>query len=253
MLGRFKDFWHANTALRQEDHYDELPENIFEKLLSTENLDNDVLITITGINHYFGKKPFIVGEKVFLQKETKNKYDKFAISVLFDGIKKCGYVANNDYTVKDGTFFAKEIYGGIESLKSATVLWTGESFAICTLDNMSQYDLIFGWGVWFFEDGRFDEAIKIFEFLAESRESAALSKRLSLCYIKKSDFKSALENINKAIEFDADNVKNLIIRSAILKELKEYKQALFDAETVLEIDRNNVFARKIKDEINKKL
>ncbi len=253
MSGTFRDFWLKNTDLRQEEHYDELPENIFEKLLSTENLDNDVLITVTGINHYFGKKPFRVGAKVFLQKETKNKYDKFAISVIFDGIKKCGYVANSEYTVKDGTFFAKEIYGGIENLTSATVLWAEENFAICTLDDMSQYDLLFGWGSCFFEDGKIDGAIKIFEFLAQNRKSAVLFKRLSLCYIKKSDFKSSLESINRAMELDDENVKNLVIRSAILKEMKEYKKALSDAEKVLKIDKNNVFANRIKEEINKKL
>ncbi len=253
MSGRFEDFWAENIDLSQENYQNELPENIFEKLLNTENLDNDVLITVTGIKYYWGKKPFGVGTKVFLQKETKNRYDKFAISVLFDGIKKCGYVANNDYTVKDGTFFAREIYGGIESLKSATVLWADEDFAVCALDKMSQYDLLFGWGVGFFEDGKIDEAINIFDFLAKNRESVALSKRLSLCYAKKSDFQSALENINRAIELDGKNIENLIIRSAVLKELKEYEKALSDAETVLEIDKDNVFAKKIEEELDRKL
>lgn len=253
MSGRFEDFWFENQDFREKNHYDELPENILEKFLNTENLCNDVLITITGINHYLGKKPFGIGAKVFLQKETKNKYDKFAISVLFDGTKKCGYVANSDYTVKDGTFFAKEIYGGIENLKSATVLWAEENFVICSLDDMSQYDLLFGWGTCFFQEYKIDDAIKIFKFLAENRKSAAPLKRLSLCYIKKSDFQSALESIDRAIEIDGDNVKNLVLRSAILKELKEYKKALFDAETVLEVDKDNVFAKKIKQELGREL
>ncbi len=253
MPGRFEDFWLENTEFRQENHYDELPKNIFEKFSNTENLDNDVLITVTGINHYFGKEPFNIGTKVFLQKETKNKYDKFAISVIFDGIKKCGYVANSEYTVKDGTFFAKEIYGGIENLKSATILWSDDNFAICSLDDMSQCDLLFGWGTCFFEDGKVDYAIKIFDYLTRYRESAALLQRLSLCYIKKSDFQNALKSINKAIELDDGNIKNLVIRSAILKELKEYKKALSDAESVLEIDRDNVVANKIKEELDRKL
>lgn len=253
MFGRFEGFWLENTELRQEHYYDKLPENFFEKFLNTENLDNDVLITVTGIKHYFGKKPFDIGTKVFLQKETKNEYDKFAVAVLFDGIKKGGYVANSDYTVKNGTFFAREIYGGIENLTSAKVLWADEDFAICSIDKMSQYDLLCGWGTCFFEDGKFDEAIGIFKFLMKYRECAAIYKRLSLCYIKKSDFRNALENINKAIGMDGDSIKNLIIRSAIFKELKEYKKALSDADTILEIDKDNIFAKKIKEELSREL
>ena len=38
-------------------------------------MKNSVLVTITGLAHYYGTKPFKVGAVIKLKKEYDNKYD----------------------------------------------------------------------------------------------------------------------------------------------------------------------------------
>ena len=42
-------------------------------------MKNSVLVTITGLAHYYGTKPFKVGAVIKLKKEYDNKYDDEAI------------------------------------------------------------------------------------------------------------------------------------------------------------------------------
>ncbi len=44
-----------------------------------ERNENSVLVTITGLAHYYGTKPFKVGAVIKLKKEYDNKYDDEAI------------------------------------------------------------------------------------------------------------------------------------------------------------------------------
>ena len=39
-------------------------------------MKNSVLVTITGLAHYYGTKPFKVGAVIKLKKEYDNKYDE---------------------------------------------------------------------------------------------------------------------------------------------------------------------------------
>ena len=56
-------------------------------------------ITITGLKHYYGKKPFRPGQSVRLVKEPGNPYDCEAIRVEMPVIGTVGYVANSSDTV----------------------------------------------------------------------------------------------------------------------------------------------------------
>ncbi|MBQ9757843.1 MAG: hypothetical protein IJW15_05480 [Clostridia bacterium] len=253
MSGRFLNFWLENSDKQLDNCCYEPDCSIARDLLDIKNLDNDVLITIIGIGHYFGKKPFAEGKKVFLQKEPENIHDSFAIAVLCDDIKKCGYVANSDYTVKHGTYSARKIYGGIENGKSATVLWADDEFAICALDDMSCYDLLFGWGVYFSYNDKMHDAISVFRFLAKHRESPVLYQRLSDCYMKNLKLKDALKCINFAINLDKDNAKSLIIRSAVYNTMGHTEKALSDVDAALWMEPDNVLAKKLKEKICKGL
>ena len=58
-----------------------------------------IYVTLTGTNHYFRKEFLKKGTKIRLEKEPDNEYDKEAIKVTYEGLRKIGYVANSSYTV----------------------------------------------------------------------------------------------------------------------------------------------------------
>ena len=66
-------------------------------------------VTITGLHHYLGMKPFKVGRIVRLEKEEGNLYDDDAIKVTLPYIDTVGYVANSVSTVYLGTQCAGRI------------------------------------------------------------------------------------------------------------------------------------------------
>ncbi len=80
-------------------------------------------VTITGINHYLGTKPFKVNRMVKLIKEEKNDYDTEAIRVDMPYIDTVGYVANSPYTVFEGTFSAGRLYDIMDDTAFAQVLF----------------------------------------------------------------------------------------------------------------------------------
>ncbi|MGI6160439.1 MAG: HIRAN domain-containing protein [Christensenellales bacterium] len=75
--------------------------------------NNELYITITGLKHYYGIKPFKVGYPVTLLKEPDNPYDEEAIMVSAPVLGKVGYVANSPYTVTTGCMSAGRIYDAI--------------------------------------------------------------------------------------------------------------------------------------------
>lgn len=74
-------------------------------------MKNSVLVTITGLAHYYGTKPFKVGAVIKLKKEYDNKYDDEAIRAQLPYIGTVGYVANSTYTVYSGTYSAGRLSG----------------------------------------------------------------------------------------------------------------------------------------------
>ncbi len=92
-----------------------------------------MFITITGLHHYYGKKPFKVGKLVIIQKEPDNGYDDEAIRVTLPHIDTIGYVANSANTVYDGTMSAGRIYDKIDEYAYAEVLFITHSSVIAVV------------------------------------------------------------------------------------------------------------------------
>ena len=90
-----------------------------------------MFITITGINHYYGAKPFEIGLR--LVKEPKNEYDGDAIRVELPFIETVGYVANSTSTVYRGTYSAGRIYDKIEDAAFAEVAFITHSSVIAAV------------------------------------------------------------------------------------------------------------------------
>lgn len=90
----------------------------------------NIFITITGISHYFGKKPFEIGRTVKLIKEPDNPYDNEAIGVYLPFIDKIGNVANSVNTVYGGTQSAGRIWDKITDSALAQVMFTTHSSVI---------------------------------------------------------------------------------------------------------------------------
>lgn len=100
-------------------------------------------ITITGINHYFGKEVFQIGQKLFLFKEPNNKFDDEAIKVCARAItviksenengddiiiklphfERVGYIANSTKTVYKGTMSSGRIYDKVPNSFTAKVMF----------------------------------------------------------------------------------------------------------------------------------
>ena len=90
----------------------------------------NIFITITGISHYYGKKPFEIGRTVKLIKEPDNPYDNEAIGVYLPFIDKIGNVANSVQTVFAGTQSAGRIWDKIGESAFAQVMFVTHSSVI---------------------------------------------------------------------------------------------------------------------------
>lgn len=88
-------------------------------------------ITITGMNHYYGKQPFKPGKKIKCVKEPENPYDSEAIKAVIKGIGTVGYVANSPYTVATGTKSAGGIAHKVQKKFKVEVMFITHSSLIC--------------------------------------------------------------------------------------------------------------------------
>lgn len=93
-------------------------------------MENTYFVTVTGLNHYYGKKPFEIGRIIKLIKEPDNEYDGEAIAAFLPFIDKIGYVANSTNTVYDGTISAGRLYDKIEDYAYGKVMFITHSSAI---------------------------------------------------------------------------------------------------------------------------
>ena len=85
-------------------------------------MDKNILITITGGNNYFGKKPFKVGRVLKLTKEPDNDFDCEAIKATLPYIGTVGYVANSIHTVYEGTHSSGRLYDKFEDCTYAEII-----------------------------------------------------------------------------------------------------------------------------------
>lgn len=88
-------------------------------------------ITITGINHYYGVRPFRIGARVTCVKEPKNLHDSEAIRCERKNLGKVGYVANSTHTVITGTKSAGRIRHKVKKKFQAEVLFVSKCGVIC--------------------------------------------------------------------------------------------------------------------------
>lgn len=73
-------------------------------------MEDELYITVTGLSHYHGMKPFRIGSLISLKKEPGNEFDAEAIAV-FDPLKgQVGYVANSPSTIAKGCMSAGRVY-----------------------------------------------------------------------------------------------------------------------------------------------
>ena len=92
--------------------------------------ENELYITITGLNHYFNMKPFKIGSLVTLKKEPDNDYDDEAVMVMAPLLGKVGYVANSPHTVAGGCMSAGRLYDEIPDECAAVVRFMTSSKVI---------------------------------------------------------------------------------------------------------------------------
>ena len=83
--------------------------------------EEELYITITGLNFCFGMKPFKIGTIVALLKEPDNHYDTEAIEVLMPILGRVGDVANSPSTVALGTMSAGRVYKDIPDECAAVI------------------------------------------------------------------------------------------------------------------------------------
>ena len=93
-------------------------------------MEKTYFVTITGLNHYYGTKPFEIGRVIKLIKEPDNEYDNEAILAFLPFIDKIGYVANSTNTVYQGTISAGRLYDKIEDYAYAKVMFVTHSSVI---------------------------------------------------------------------------------------------------------------------------
>ncbi len=90
----------------------------------------NIFITITGVNHYFGMKPFKVGKIFKIVKDDDNDYDEEAIRAELPMIDTIGYVANSTNTVYAGTISAGRLYDKIDDYAYAQTMFITHSSVI---------------------------------------------------------------------------------------------------------------------------
>lgn len=213
-------------------------EKLTLQLLKLTEADNDVLITIVGIGHYFGSKPFQEGKTIILKRDRGNKYDEKAIMAVDYELNTLGYVANSSYTVKDGTLSAKVIYGGIRSDCVARVLWASDIFVICKLEGISCFDLVYRQGVRLCDKGEHETALRLFLALEPKRPYAEIFKRIADCYIKLEDYESALPFVEKTLQKDGKDLQALMMRGIVYKAQGRLKDAIADFSVINTMQEN---------------
>lgn len=93
-----------------------------------------LFFTITGTNHYYGKKFLEKDMTVRLVKDPENEFDKEAIKVELDGLGQIGYVANSPYTVQGESYSAGRIYDKIGDTAAGTILYVLNNGVLCCLN-----------------------------------------------------------------------------------------------------------------------
>lgn len=88
-------------------------------------------VTVTGISHYNGVRPYEIGKMLVCQKEPSNPFDTEAIMVLDKGNHKVGYIANGTNTKLNGTMSAGRLYDRLGDFCVIEVCFSTKKEVIC--------------------------------------------------------------------------------------------------------------------------
>ncbi len=219
MLEKIFDFYRekfSKTEFVKKPECSKDANSVVEELLPlADKSEEDVFVIIAGIKHYFGIQPFETSNRVHLIKEPSNRYDKNAIAAFCDGFGRCGYVANSESTLRPGALSADLLHGGFSDICTATVLWTDGSYAVCRVDGLNYFDLLFNHVQKLCIDQSFDAALKLLLKLLESRETIEVLQRISECCIRLSRYEDALFYADKALLLDKENSQTHNLRKTI--------------------------------------
>ena len=94
-------------------------------------MQQDIFITLTGFDHYYGKLPLAIGNIVKLVKDSENCHDSEAIYAELPYVGKVAYVANSANTAAGGTFSAGRLYDKFEKICYAKIRFTSFTKVIC--------------------------------------------------------------------------------------------------------------------------
>lgn len=97
-------------------------------------MTDQMYITISGMNHYFGMEPFVLGGLIYCEKEPGNQVDQEAIRAILPILGTVGYVANSSFTVIQGTYSAGRVYDKVGDGFFARVMFCTEKQIICRVE-----------------------------------------------------------------------------------------------------------------------
>lgn len=106
-----------------------------------ETAAKELFVTVTGFDHYAGRRVFSIGALVLCRKEPENVYDPEAIVCLFPGFGKLGYLANSVHTVAEGCMSAGRVYDKVEDTFFIRVLFKSYTKIICRVEKGDQAEL----------------------------------------------------------------------------------------------------------------
>ncbi len=104
-------------------------------------MEKEMYVTVTGFSHYYGRKPFAIGNVLVCAKDPSNKYDSESIIVLLPIIGQIGFIANNTQYIAGGTMSAGRIYDKVEDKFYIRVMFTTQSKIICRIESGSEEEL----------------------------------------------------------------------------------------------------------------
>ena len=88
-------------------------------------------ITLVGMDHYYGMKPFSVGKRIRCVKERDNEFDSEAIRAVMKEIGTVAYVANSPRTVINGCMSAGRLYDRVAEAFFVQVKFMTNNRIIC--------------------------------------------------------------------------------------------------------------------------
>lgn len=94
-------------------------------------MEEELYVTVTGFQHYYGQKPFAIGHVLEAVKEPDNGYDNEAIRVELPIVGTVGYIANSITTKAGGTMSAGRLYDRVGRRFRLKVMFTTQTKVIC--------------------------------------------------------------------------------------------------------------------------